>query len=1458
MGLFSRDTTIDFLKLNDALKGGDAGKVRKLLNGKRMEGKDNALLRIDADIEMIRLLFEAGADPNYKAEDGNPPFFIQAVGKKRMDALEICLAHGADLSATGVGGETAFHMAARNNDTEMLKRLAAAGGDPSLRDNKNRSPLILAKELFRPAAIACLEELYRDRGLVKRETTLLFVGENGRVPEEGPTPFSKIVSRLVDDGSIPGGAYRITATGVSEKIDGLDKARRIYMQSMDELGERHHYLASEIGMLKLPDGDGGGFYVIGPRVAGSDSGFPYGEIQKDAFEKAILPKVRELVDGWDQMVKRVEIGRSSVTVTERRGMPKDKLLPLRKQIAEAFGDAGLRAAYEGFDEETRLMLASAWDPEGRDASRGLLPLTEENIKSYKRAGDFGKIAKALAASDPDIRHAAASALDGADAKYAKRLIGLLDDRDEDVRYAAMWSLGGMNCREAYDALLPLAGSTAVERDTAARALYAFGRLDFPEVLPILFGFAASADSTFRNFARAGLAAKLDKRWLEQSKDDDDDLLLPGKLGERRMAGPLLAALPELAGNARLNALKSLLVLEPDETLDLLADYCADPSPAVRAFAVATLSEAGRQVSRESMEAALRDPDPVVRKGALAALKGKADAGLAGPILALMNDADADVRKGALETAAFAAIPEFAELHEAAIADKKLFFKTREAACAALGITKAPGAFEALSSGLEDSDTRDACLEALGALGDPRAKPIVFSYLVHPYGHAGKCAAAALAALGDARFAEAYGPPFKEGENEYDRILSVKDPAIAALFAKELGARASEDLYRARLIEALGRSGIAGATETVRPYLEDTAHPKAAAAAAKALASLNDAGSIGAMLDMLMDDARVRDPDLRRNLVEALRKRADASWLPRLTAKMDYRRPDSAADAVSVIAAVDPAPVELLIKYIGWPGITRIRAASELARLGEKGWTDIVRWDYGRRISSIVADEMIACPDPRKVLAVRELFAVAGDKELYDALPLARLLPPEEARPCYARGLESASAGIFERGIDAAAADKSPEAFGVILDALGKRIAGEYGEKLKQAAIAGAAAQLGSGNEGRILAIADADIAAYPAYDGSKAAAGSEGKRYSGGAAILGDLPALGFDLAGLFSKGARPATKALILRTMTARGDRGPAIRLLERGVADPDARVQAQAIEGLVALGEGGLSAKIRPLTRSPDAKTAALAVEYLELDPEPADSALFARELAQKDEERVIRALGALSALGDAAGAEAARAMALDGHKKAQVPAAAYLAGIKDAAILPPLMERLANASWPWELRDALVNEIGRYGELCRERAVAWFAAAKDPQDKSFAARLLGKSGAKDHVPILIDLLCSEYAVRIGAAAALKDLGEPALGGAVTGDREDYLRLGRLGDKRIAGGMCKAFTECTERLDRIDLAKGLVALHKHGAQGLLPDSLVKVLRTPHQDSWSGSSSDCSTRTHSDNGGFDQGDLDF
>jgi hypothetical protein len=143
--------------------------------------------------------------------------------------------------------------------------------------------------------------------------------------------------------------------------------------------------------------------------------------------------------------------------------------------------------------------------------------------------------------------------------------------------------------------------------------------------------------------------------------------------------------------------------------------------------------------------------------------------------------------------------------------------------------------------------------------------------------------------------------------------------------------------------------------------------------------------------------------------------------------------------------------------------------------------------------------------------------------------------------------------------------------------------------------------------------------------------------------------------------------------------------------------------------------------------------------------------------------------------------------------------------------------------------------------------------------AARLIGKSGAKDQVQGLIDLLCSDSTLRKEAADALKELGEASWSGAVSGFEDDPVRLGKLGDKRVLEAMSKALMASTDKSERLNLAKGLVALQKSsGAKGLLSDAIAKVLRTPHTDSWSGSSSDCSTRTHSDNGGFDQGAFDF
>jgi ankyrin repeat protein len=68
---------------------------------------------------MKRLLM-AQADPNMGANDGRTPFHF-AIQNPEM--VKLLLDHGASVSAQNANGETAFHLAARSGNEEIVKLL---------------------------------------------------------------------------------------------------------------------------------------------------------------------------------------------------------------------------------------------------------------------------------------------------------------------------------------------------------------------------------------------------------------------------------------------------------------------------------------------------------------------------------------------------------------------------------------------------------------------------------------------------------------------------------------------------------------------------------------------------------------------------------------------------------------------------------------------------------------------------------------------------------------------------------------------------------------------------------------------------------------------------------------------------------------------------------------------------------------------------------------------------------------------------------------------------------------------------------------------------------------------------------------------------------------------------------------------------------------------------------------
>jgi ankyrin repeat protein len=114
-----------------------------------------------ADTAALRILLEHGADPQRRQRNQTTALLIAAgVGGRPADgaparqdrgteadaveAIAVCLSHGADVNAANANGETALHVAAGRGTDSVVRLLAERGANLEARDKFNRTPLDVA------------------------------------------------------------------------------------------------------------------------------------------------------------------------------------------------------------------------------------------------------------------------------------------------------------------------------------------------------------------------------------------------------------------------------------------------------------------------------------------------------------------------------------------------------------------------------------------------------------------------------------------------------------------------------------------------------------------------------------------------------------------------------------------------------------------------------------------------------------------------------------------------------------------------------------------------------------------------------------------------------------------------------------------------------------------------------------------------------------------------------------------------------------------------------------------------------------------------------------------------------------------------------------------------------------------------------------------------------------------
>ena len=162
------------------------------------DGQRNRLNRLGAtpfflaakgtDVEAMRVLVAAGANPATPSADGTTPLMVAAGLKiwnpgedggslpgqegEVLEAVKMCIELGNPVNATNDQGETALHGAAYRGAPSVVQYLVEKGAKLDAKDMRGWTPLLVANgidytDFFKqqPAAADMLRKLMKERGL---------------------------------------------------------------------------------------------------------------------------------------------------------------------------------------------------------------------------------------------------------------------------------------------------------------------------------------------------------------------------------------------------------------------------------------------------------------------------------------------------------------------------------------------------------------------------------------------------------------------------------------------------------------------------------------------------------------------------------------------------------------------------------------------------------------------------------------------------------------------------------------------------------------------------------------------------------------------------------------------------------------------------------------------------------------------------------------------------------------------------------------------------------------------------------------------------------------------------------------------------------------------------------------------------------------------------------------------
>ena len=111
------------------------------------------------DLALMKMLFDAGADPTLTLKDRTTVAMISAAGgavvgayavgipvteESSLEAIKLCMDHGVDINAFNTNGQTAVHAAVNRGALKVVRYLADNGAKLDMKDKHGRTPLDVA------------------------------------------------------------------------------------------------------------------------------------------------------------------------------------------------------------------------------------------------------------------------------------------------------------------------------------------------------------------------------------------------------------------------------------------------------------------------------------------------------------------------------------------------------------------------------------------------------------------------------------------------------------------------------------------------------------------------------------------------------------------------------------------------------------------------------------------------------------------------------------------------------------------------------------------------------------------------------------------------------------------------------------------------------------------------------------------------------------------------------------------------------------------------------------------------------------------------------------------------------------------------------------------------------------------------------------------------------------------